>query len=135
MMEDIEKLDLIKLIHGHIGPNVVLGYKMGRLALKLLGVDRFSLQKVVTRVGSTPPTSCAIDGIQLSCGASVGRGNLKICNASNYSATFISKEKGKVIIKLSNEWKEKLKKLTSEKLESLALEIWNTDEEKLFVWK
>ena len=72
-----ETLKQIERFHGHLGPYAVIGYKMGEKANKLLGSDPFSKSAVVW-AGSTPPMSCIIDGIQLSSGCTLGKGNLSV---------------------------------------------------------
>jgi hypothetical protein len=69
---------LIENFHGHLGPYVVLGYRMGRLALELLGTrGHFGISVSVHSV-LEPPGSCLIDGIQLGSGCTLGKRNIDI---------------------------------------------------------
>lgn len=72
-----ETLKYIERFHGHLGPYVVIGYRMGEIANQMLGVDSFS-KKAVVWTGTTPPMSCIIDGIQISSGCTLGKGNISV---------------------------------------------------------
>ena len=79
---DVEKLDLNELIengiafHGHLGPFLVVGIRMGIVALKELNSGGYSDMAVLVETGTTPPISCMIDGIQVSTGCTLGKGNV-----------------------------------------------------------
>lgn len=72
-----ETLKYIERFHGHLGPYVVIGYRMGEIANQMLGKDPFS-KKAVVQTGTTPPMSCIIDGIQMSSGCTLGKGNISV---------------------------------------------------------
>ena len=72
-----ETLSKIEQFHGHLGPYAVIGYKMGKIAKKQLGSDPFSKEAVIW-TGTKPPLSCIIDGIQISSGCTLGKGNISI---------------------------------------------------------
>lgn len=62
--------------HGHLGPWLALGMKMGEEALRLLEArPHFG---VTVRIGChlAPPVSCLIDGLQWMTGATYGKRNL-----------------------------------------------------------
>jgi formylmethanofuran dehydrogenase subunit E len=85
-----EKLNLKSavLFHGHLGPFLVLGYRMGVAAIRELkprGIHDIS-GEVWTR--PTPPESCMLDGIQISSGCTLGKGNLRVRNSSSIRAAF-----------------------------------------------
>ena len=63
--------------HGHLGPNIVLGYLMGKYACEHLCNDPFSLKATVFCPKKTPE-SCIVDGIQLGSGCTLGKGNIEI---------------------------------------------------------
>ena len=69
---------LLKSFHGHLGPYVVLGYRMGRIALEVSGSDGHF--DILAEVHSPlkPPKSCLIDGIQLGSGCTLGKGNITV---------------------------------------------------------
>ena len=64
--------------HGHLGPYVVLGVRMGLLAKARLGFHGHFDGKVKAYVGEGPPVSCLADGLQVSTGATLGKGNIEI---------------------------------------------------------
>jgi formylmethanofuran dehydrogenase subunit E len=88
-------LKKIEQFHGHVGPYVIIGYKMGLLAKEKLGSDPFS-KKVVVCTGTNPPLSCIIDGIQISSGCTYGKGNLSVKNDFIAKAKFSTND-GKCI--------------------------------------
>ncbi|MCE5324639.1 formylmethanofuran dehydrogenase subunit E family protein [bacterium] len=76
-MKEFTDLDLAKRFHGHMGPNLVIGMKMGNYAVKALNInDHFGINVEVHCPGK-PPVSCMIDGIQLATGATMGKTNIK----------------------------------------------------------
>lgn len=66
--------------HGHLGPFLVIGVRMGEIAKKQLGLkdeNRVGLDAWI-RAPLYPPFSCVIDGIQVATGCTVGNQKLKI---------------------------------------------------------
>lgn len=84
--------------HGHIGPYLVLGLLMGDLAIKELGCGRHFGLEVRVYGADKKPKSCLIDGLQLSTGATYGKGNIKKCAGRNTKAEFISLRNNKKIV-------------------------------------
>lgn len=80
---DVGKLDLNDLIktgvvfHGHLGPFLVVGIRMGIIALNELNSGGYSDIDALVETGTTPPISCLIDGIQVSTGCTLGKGNIQ----------------------------------------------------------
>jgi len=69
---------LLKAFHGHLGPYVVIGYRMGRLALEELGSEgHFGLSAEV-HSPLEPPRSCLIDGVQIGSGCTLGKRNIEV---------------------------------------------------------
>jgi formylmethanofuran dehydrogenase subunit E len=62
--------------HGHLGPYLVLGLLAGGLALKKLRCRRYFGLSVKIWGANRKPESCLIDGLQLSTGATYGKGNI-----------------------------------------------------------
>lgn len=67
--------------HQHLGIYSIVGVKMGIRARELLRADHGSL-RVVSHAGSVPPMSCLNDGLQVSTGASLGHGAIKVVEDS-----------------------------------------------------
>lgn len=75
-----EAVDLTNRIHGHIGIYSILGAKMGLLALELLEADGADIHdlRILSHAGNNPPVSCLNDGLQISTGATLGRGRIRV---------------------------------------------------------
>lgn len=70
-------LAALKDFHGHLGPYVVAGVRMGRYALKRLqATPHFGLEAVIW-CPDGPPSSCLLDGIQFATGCTLGKGNIR----------------------------------------------------------
>ena len=78
--------------HGHLGPYIVLGYRIGKYALKELGGDPFSMTSEVYCSGVTPQ-SCLADGVQLGSGCTLGKGNIGLIRSDTISCIFSAGEK------------------------------------------
>ena len=79
--------------HDHLGPYIVLGYRMGRYALKVLNADPFGLKAQVFCSGVTPQ-SCLADGVQIGSGCTLGKGNIEVVRSETVCCTFATDEKG-----------------------------------------
>ena len=62
--------------HGHLGPFLVLGVRMGLLARRELFPMEDGEMKAVARTGNVPSLSCLLDGIQVSTGCTMGKGKI-----------------------------------------------------------
>jgi len=77
--------------HGHGGPYMVVGLRMGYIALKELeSVGWFDIS-CKAKLRLTPPDSCVIDGLQCSTGCTLGKGNISVEEGEGVSATFTSR--------------------------------------------
>jgi formylmethanofuran dehydrogenase subunit E len=79
--KELEKAidDAVKL-HGHLGPFLVIGVRMGKAAKEILRSrtgDEFTFQATI-KVPQTTPFSCAIDGIQSTTHCTIGNQKLEI---------------------------------------------------------
>ena len=72
---------LVHELHRHLGTISILGAKMGLRARELLGASLDEL-RVESHAGLQPPLSCFNDGLQVSTGASLGRGTISVVNAA-----------------------------------------------------
>jgi pyrimidine-specific ribonucleoside hydrolase len=64
-------------LHRHLGIYSLIGAKMGVRARELLDAP-FDTLEVVSYAGLKPPLSCMNDGLQVSTGASLGRGAIQV---------------------------------------------------------
>jgi formylmethanofuran dehydrogenase subunit E len=127
-----EKLKQIERFHGHLGPYVVLGYKMGEIANQMLGSGPFS-KNVVVWTGMKPPVSCIIDGIQMSSGCTLGKGNISI-NSDGIPKARFSNNNGKYVeIALKASVKHEIDStVTEENMANFSKQLFQTSNQKLF---
>ncbi len=81
--------------HGHDGPFMTLGLRMGLAALELLDCRGWFDLRCEVRLHWSPPDSCVIDGIQSSTGCTMGKKNITVVEQPGVEAVFTSK--GKVL--------------------------------------
>ena len=127
-------LSLIRNFHGHIGPFVVLGYRMGRLALDETGSSgHFGIIAEVHSV-LEPPRSCLIDGVQLGSGCTLGKRNISIESFDGPPfAVFRTEGGAAVTIRLLPGITAMVKKsVDSEGVEQAGMKVWEMDESELF---
>ena len=77
--------------HGHGGPFMTLGLRMGLYALGHLDCKGWFYLSCGVTLRWIPPDSCVIDGIQSSTGCTMGKRNLEVVEGDGISATFNSK--------------------------------------------
>jgi formylmethanofuran dehydrogenase subunit E len=92
---DLSKGLLEKAIefHGHGGPFMVIGLRMGLLALRELDAHGWFDLRCRAKLHWNPPDSCVIDGIQSSSGCTMGKHNIEVEEQDGISAEFVSGEK------------------------------------------
>ncbi len=78
-LEEWKAAILTHEIHRHLGVYSIIGVKMGIRAREILGSDLDELI-VESFAGYEPPISCMSDGLQVSTGASLGRGTIALKN-------------------------------------------------------
>lgn len=95
--------------HGHLGPYLVLGILAGELAAKKIRYKKHFGIEVVVRGATKKPKSCLIDGLQLSTGATYGKGNIKKISGPDIKIEFYNKlSNKKIIFKLHKTIEKKL---------------------------
>ena len=67
-------------LHGHAGPYLNLGIKMGLLALEILKAKGYFDLSVEAELEYRRPMSCFVDGLQISTGCTMGKGNIRVKN-------------------------------------------------------
>jgi formylmethanofuran dehydrogenase subunit E len=95
-----EGLVRVAAIHGAAGPWAVAGYRMGRYAIGKLGLTAQSFDlEVIHHTPSMVQYSCIADGAAASTGASVGKLNLKLVDASEDAVmtTYLRKSTGQTV--------------------------------------
>ena len=84
--------------HGHQCPFMPLGYRMGRLAMEKLGVEREPDHGffVFPELGEGHPQTCLMDGLQVATGATYGKVMMAKTFYGKLAATFYKPGKGAV---------------------------------------
>lgn len=123
------ELKALSSFHGHLGPYVVVGYRMGQFA-------RSELQgkiKAVVFTGSKTPLSCVVDGVQFSSGCTMGKGNISVKDDFVAKASFASADSS-IEIKLREEVKRDIDAtMSKENEEQLGLSIYRASVDSLFI--
>ena len=127
-----ETLKKIEQFHGHLGPYAIIGYKMGKIANTKLGSDPFS-KKVVVWTGTTPPLSCIIDGIQMSSGCTLGKGNISVRHDGIPKAQFTDNNGKKLEIMLKSNIKQEIDTtVTEENIINYSEQLYQRTDQELF---
>ncbi|MGD9161233.1 MAG: formylmethanofuran dehydrogenase subunit E family protein, partial [Desulfobacteraceae bacterium] len=95
--------------HRHLGIYSLVGAKMGVRAREILEAP-FDTLEVISNAGNNPPTSCMNDGLQVSTGASLGRGTIRVLeDKPSPSAVFVYNDLSLTLTLKKEVW-EKVKK-------------------------
>ncbi len=130
----IPVVELLKTFHGHLGPYVVIGYRMGRLALEATGSEgHFDVSAVVYSF-LEPPRSCLIDGVQLGAGCTLGKRNIEVRATDGPAYAVFETENGaRVTVKLRPEAAALVGRLIEEKgVEAAGTDLLAMKQEELF---
>ncbi|OPX80725.1 MAG: FmdE, Molybdenum formylmethanofuran dehydrogenase operon [Methanosaeta sp. PtaB.Bin087] len=117
--------------HGHLGPFLVLGIRMGLFALRDLGSSGHKEIGATVKTGTIPPISCLVDGIQISTGCTMGKGNIETVDLGRAEATFSADGKS-LTLKVKDGVMEEIKAGKYASLEEFAWEISKRRDEELF---
>jgi formylmethanofuran dehydrogenase subunit E len=85
--------------HGHLGPYIVIGYRIGRYVRTHFCDDPFRMN-VRVHCSGAPPESCLADGVQIGSGCTLGKRNIEIVNEPSLKCVFTLDEKTLVITPL-----------------------------------
>jgi len=100
-------------------------------ANEILGKDHFRTRAIVESKLS-PPFSCFVDGVQVTTGCTMGKGNIKLKKGSALSVTFM-KESERLRLSLRNDVLTTLKEVsTKEDSEKTALALASKPIQELF---
>jgi len=114
--------------HGQLGVYSIVGAKMGIRAREYfrVGTDLLEIQSFA---GSVEPFSCMNDGLQVSTGATLGQGSIRLINDTIAKSQAIFTCKGaSIMISLKPEYKKQLKSVIDKGIEDYGLEdagYWN----------
>jgi formylmethanofuran dehydrogenase subunit E len=92
--------------HGHHCPFMPIGYRMGKLAMEYLGVEREKDHGffVFPEIGEGHPQTCMVDGIQAATGATYGKALIEKTFFGKLAAVFYHPRKGAVRYSLTPEF-------------------------------
>ena len=130
-----ETLAKLEEFHGHLGPYVVVGCRMGELALRLLGAKKYFELKIASKAGTTPPVSCMNDGLQLATGCTYGKGNIKASDEGMPEAVFIQGDRSLKIALLPSMQAEMGQWLRQDGERTAAARVYELKDEELFEWE
>ena len=125
-------LDKAVQFHGHLGPFLVLGIRMGLLGRRLLR----DAESVILRTGVRPPSSCVIDGVQISSGFTFGKGSISVEESSEVSALFIGQERSVEVtlrIDVHKDLLESIRAVDVKELEKIAYKMLEAPVNDLFI--
>jgi formylmethanofuran dehydrogenase subunit E len=106
---DPEAVDLDRMIergtyfHGHLGPFLIAGIRMGLLALKLLDSPGYFGLQAESETGTVTPLSCLTDGVQIGSGCTLGKGNIRVTERDQPRVHFYDQGGARVTIELRPE--------------------------------
>jgi formylmethanofuran dehydrogenase subunit E len=128
----------LKQVHGHVGPWNVLGWRMGKAALRELNAawGQHELD-IICYIPLKTPYSCIADGLVVGTGNSIGRLDIRLGEVMTMADVHVSVRRkdgiGPVLLlKPKVEYLEKIRSQPDDQLESLARECGRLSEEKLF---
>ena len=97
--EDPPWLPIVVQLHGHLGPWVVLGFRMGAAGRQALGAEGyFDLEVVATGPFDRPPAACFLDGVQIATGATWGKRNICWQPGEEISLRMLHRPTGREVI-------------------------------------
>jgi formylmethanofuran dehydrogenase subunit E len=125
--------------HGHLGPFLVLGLRMGVVGLRELNVERGDRRmRVTAKLKYSIPFSCAVDGLQIATKCTMGNKKLTITDYAGVAANFKLEDGKQVNVSVKSAFFGMLKrKLASEsvpnkEVRKLARLVASNPEEGLF---
>lgn len=133
-MRDRISLKEAKKFHGHLGPYLILGILAGEIALKKLNCKKYFGLQAKVYGADKKPKSCLIDGLQLSCGATYGKGNIKKISGNKIQALISNIANNKRIkISLKEDLNKRLAGLkTHRDSEAFTKELYKMNPLKIF---
>jgi formylmethanofuran dehydrogenase subunit E len=95
--------------HGHGGPFLVVGLRMGLRALRDLDACGWLDLRCRAHLRRSPPDSCVLDGIQVATGCTMGKMNMEVSEGEGVSAEFEG-GRGATMIELRREAEEEIRR-------------------------
>lgn len=129
--------DVNRLIefHGHLGPYVLMGLRMGMRAMADLALQKHFGVEVTVNCADRPPQSCIIDGLQIATGATYGKRNIRLIPAGEVSVTVLNTKTGECIqMRPAHRAKEAIRTMPAGRglAEAVAAQMLDWSDEDLF---
>jgi formylmethanofuran dehydrogenase subunit E len=124
--------------HGHLGPYLILGLRMGLVAVRTLQPRGPRELSATVWTERSPPKSCLLDGIQVSTSCTLGKANLLVKNASQVQAVFRKGNHSTLIRPTEATTRQLLmisRRTTQDEVKKLALSLSSMPERELLVVK
>jgi len=122
--------------HGHLGPFLVLGLRMGLAAVKVLRPHGLHDLSAIVWSSRSPPQSCVVDGIQFSSGCTLGKGNIRVRSSPMLRASFRTHD-ASIIVKPTERINRMLSRLskneTPARLRARAIRISKITDKDLII--
>jgi len=134
-VEHVDPIEMMRSFHGHLGPYVVVGYRMGRTALTAAGsAGHFGISARVFSI-LTPPRSCLIDGVQMGSGCTLGKRNIAIESFDGPPyAVFATTSGDTVTVSLRPEMPDSIARwIGAGGVEAAGMRIWEMETDDLFL--
>ena len=101
--------------HGHEGPYLVAGLRMGVYILQALSSRGYSDLKLIVESPPFTPYTCVLDGLQVSTGCTFGKGNIVLVPSISKDIRVLAICGGKrVFLTLPSDIQEKFREWTDE---------------------
>jgi formylmethanofuran dehydrogenase subunit E len=124
-----EDLRRLTAFHGHLGPYVLLGYRMGLIARSYFPGKFYA----TLFTGTEPPVSNLIDGVQFSSSCTLGKGNLTIKEGGRPVVRFYDGIRSMEISPLETVQRRIDMVATHEAGEKLSLDLYQFSDLELFM--
>lgn len=101
-------LDKAIEFHGHGGPFMIVGLRMGLTALNLFKAKGWFDMTCCMDLPLMPPHSCVIDGVQVATGCTMGKRNIEVRDGEGISGEFTT-DKERARLRLKSKFLEMIK--------------------------
>ena len=125
--------------HGHLGPFLVIGVRMGRIGLERLGNPAYNSLVITASLPLKVPFSCIIDGLQVSTNCTIGNQKLSLRDSHTIQVRFQREDnKQEILVTLNRSMFEKIKSqllqeaMPNDEVRKLAWMIVELSEDELF---
>ncbi len=126
--------------HGHLGPFLVIGVRMGLIGFRELGIEKNEGNlRITAMLKNSVPFSCTIDGIQVATKCTIGNRKLRFIDSPGIASEFELPHRSKVTVAVNPATFSRLKRellsknVSSEDTQKLAWKVASMPEKELFI--